>query len=77
MAKRLGRLFCKHDWGVPIRGKKTCLKCGSEREVPALLFNPETDRARIEAARKKLEELKEELPPEKAKIIRAAMGWRS
>ncbi|HZS46288.1 MAG TPA: hypothetical protein VFC63_14525 [Blastocatellia bacterium] len=48
-------VFCRHQWGFPLHGKYTCMKCGRVRITEAIEFDAERDRVRIQAARMELE----------------------
>ena len=48
-------VFCRHQWGVPIHAKYTCLKCGRVKITEAIEYDAERDRLRIQAAKVELQ----------------------
>jgi len=65
----LKRIFCRHEWGVPNHGTMVCYKCGNEHSVPALDYDRDADRMRLEAARKAFLEVQKQLAEKKSNTV--------
>jgi len=67
---RLAQILCFHDWGVPIRRRSICYKCGAEKVLSSSLdLNVEAHRLRAEKARQTLIQLQSNMRDQRTVVV--------